>query len=518
MIKKNGVKPSFGKLFAAFSLIELMISLIIISMIAAAFTPVITKKLKANNVVANSSFSEISKDCASKFGSSCELCTKSYCIQCSLNCLSDEYINTTSCECASCSKFDNNSLSIKCEQCTSEGCSKCEGNSYLKDGICTPCPSGLICDGESASTTCPDGYYCQNGEKKSCSDKFGGYCEKCTYDKCTSCSHGYFLKQGQCQQCPSLSGCWQCVNETVCGSCDVGSYLSNGVCKKCGYNCNYCSNEKYCTQCSTGYSINKISSSEAYCESCNVENCTACDDNDVNTCIYCKTGNYLDKGRCYSCSKVTSDSNCVACDKTGCIACKPGYTLRNNACISETRSWQCNDKNFMRIGNLCVTRFNMGDRTILPIPSTVSVQDSDVVCPATACCWQGVTSSGASIALSYAPLTRTLCNGPAAKEICSKFTYANKKWRLPTYNEMQNWGYASIGLDNDGLQMCEGCSPHYSWSYCMPSFDRCVPYMNWGYENGKYFGTYYDRGAMRWASGYSDHGKFPASVRCVTEM
>ena len=72
----------------AFSLIELMISLITISCITAAFTPVVTKKLKNSNVTV--ALSEVTTKC-DKFTDECSLCYSSKCIACSRYCNDNQY-------------------------------------------------------------------------------------------------------------------------------------------------------------------------------------------------------------------------------------------------------------------------------------------------------------------------------------------------------------------------------------------------------------------------------------------
>ena len=120
-----------NKNYLGFSLVELMISLIVISLVAAAFAPVITKKLKTSSIIAGGMASEISDQCEEKFGSDCKLCTKSYCVQCSKSCDNTTFSETKTCSCKSCSlKFSN------CENCTSEKCTKCASDYYIKDNKC----------------------------------------------------------------------------------------------------------------------------------------------------------------------------------------------------------------------------------------------------------------------------------------------------------------------------------------------------------------------------------------------
>ena len=174
----------------AFSLIELMISLITISCIVAAFMPVISKKLSSSNVtISGNNISDITTECSDKFSSNCKLCTKSYCIQCELNsCPIGQYAESKSCSCKDCSTLHTN-----CIECDSTKCTKCKDNNYyIKNNKCESCPTNKICDGinaydESYCTNPPAGYYCDGNNLKRCIDKYDMYCTTCNSTQCLSC-------------------------------------------------------------------------------------------------------------------------------------------------------------------------------------------------------------------------------------------------------------------------------------------------------------------------------------------
>ena len=73
---KSILKFEFKK---GFSLVELLVSLIVISIVIAAFAPILTKKLNSQTLSFVAS-SEISSDCHENdyYSSSCALCTDSY--------------------------------------------------------------------------------------------------------------------------------------------------------------------------------------------------------------------------------------------------------------------------------------------------------------------------------------------------------------------------------------------------------------------------------------------------------
>lgn len=80
----------------AFSLIEILVGLIIISVTLAAFAPVVNKKVKAQTSAINTKLTEK----CTKFSSYCSLCqgTK-YCVQCNRGCNVDQKLNVSTCSC-----------------------------------------------------------------------------------------------------------------------------------------------------------------------------------------------------------------------------------------------------------------------------------------------------------------------------------------------------------------------------------------------------------------------------------
>ena len=442
----------------AFSLIELMISLITISCIIAAFTPVITKKMKNSNVtISGNNVSDITTECSDKFSSNCKLCTKSYCIQCELSsCPIGQYAESKSCSCKNCSDIFSN-----CSECDSTKCTKCKDNNYyINNGKCENCPTNKICDGinaydESYCTNPPAGYYCDNNNIKKCTDKYGVYCATCTSAQCTKCINGYYKSGNQCLAC--IQDCITCNNSNSCVKCYSHAYLtSSGICVGCGSaiaHCMLCVSSTQCTTCRGGYYVN----SSGTCSPCtDIPNCSSCDSG--IKCTICSPGYYLNSNN--SCSKCTI-TNCAICNMDGsCSSCNQGYYLSDDkkTCFSGDGKFNCSDSNFMRIGNLCITRRNMGDSTTLKIPSTVTTaQAGSEYCYSTEkCCWKGATSGTHCDSSNgdYSGCDRTLCNYAAAKEICAKFNYEGKTWRLPTASETNLWGNATVGLGSNGLMLC----------------------------------------------------------------
>lgn len=145
----------------------------------------------------------------------------------------------------------------------------------------------------------------------------------------------------------------------------------------------------------------------------------------------------------------------------------------------------------------------MGDTLSLSIPSSVIVVQagSGEICYSDSqkCCWQGTTSSNYdSENGGYSGQNRTVCNFEAAKEICDKFNFANKTWRLPAIDEFATFanGY-SIGLGASGLMLCDTSAGFFSaycaagWGLCKGSYDgNCNPNYVW---SGTLSSTLYNR-------------------------
>lgn len=161
--------------------------------------------------------------------------------------------------------------------------------------------------------------------------------------------------------------------------------------------------------------------------------------------------------------------NCKLCDKNRCINCEIANNDNQKFIHQDTCSIKsCSDEKY-------------GYGANLPIPNTVTVVNyKNGYCYAQnqKCCWQGDYSEKCDNKSDYNDCKRTVCNWQAAKEICEKFNYEGKIWRLPDMElNVFNFGNFTTHLKENGLQMCgftdsyycpdeEGC---YSNDYCSPS-------------------------------------------------
>jgi len=185
----------------AFSLVELMVTLIILSCIISAMTPIITKKLQSQGITVgsggggNSNF-EFEQDCSS-FGEDCALCFSDRCAMCTKECLASEYVEISSCTCKTCDIFNF------CKECSSKQCKKCENGYFLNDVVCEVCPVGYFCDGE-IKQECDDGYYQNEAQKATCKtceskDENCSLCDK-ESGECITCKERYGLVDGVCKK------------------------------------------------------------------------------------------------------------------------------------------------------------------------------------------------------------------------------------------------------------------------------------------------------------------------------
>ena len=308
-----------------FSLIELMLSLIIISCITAAFTPVITKKINSSS--SSASTSEVTTSCE-KFTSECSLCYSDKCIMCLRTCNENQYKNNDTCLCENCS--DKSAGCLKCDKASCNLCAS--GYGLTSDGKCQLCSAGYYSDGTYDCKACPvDQYQSQDGKSSciACSSKTSN-CTACNAENgtCTACANKYYLNSSLCSICPAG---YKCVNNSKT-QCPAGQYSAQG-----STSCTSCPAGKYsaagatsCTSCSTTWSN---------CTACSVSGCSACNANyklsggkcvedgclnpgyykSGSTCKICEAGYYCpDKKNRYACTgstytKTTGQTSCKTC-------------------------------------------------------------------------------------------------------------------------------------------------------------------------------------------------------------
>ena len=250
---------------------------------------------------------------------------------------------------------------------------------------------------------------------------------------------------------------------------------------------------------------------------------------------------YWDEGE-KSCKTCSEDiPNCERCSNgSTCEKCVSGYQLVDGKC-SATKCPRAT----MQIGDLCVTQYNIGDHDNYRLPNANSVDyllgvynagSGDSACKAnytTGCCWRGATSGTYcdSVNGSYSGCNRTVCNWWAANGLCNNITIEGfSGWRLPTKEELGNFNPNTYSKSNspnpgdNGLMFCDYYAGYNSArcshaEVCPGSYDgSCRPRNVWsGTLDGST--SAFDRGLTSgsWgsASGYRTH---TLSVRCVIDM
>lgn len=153
-----------------FSLIELLISLIIISLITCAFLPILTKKIKHKEIVMASK--SVSTDCSKLDDENrCLMCDSTTCSLCITQMSIPEgyYVEPNiSCDYKKCvDKF------FGCKTCNKDFCVEClEGYGYInEDKSCVKCSSNCLnCSSATVCTKCQAGYTLQKGACKKITD------------------------------------------------------------------------------------------------------------------------------------------------------------------------------------------------------------------------------------------------------------------------------------------------------------------------------------------------------------
>ncbi len=258
-------------------------------------------------------------------------------------------------------------------------------------------------------------------------------------------------------------------------------------------------------------------------------NCTDCT---TTGCTGCSEGYALVDNLCVLkpvCKDVFGES-CAECSYFSCTLCEDGYKFVDGQCLVPT----C-PANTIKITvsgkDLCVTQYNMGDKTEFPVNafSGVTVVPTNSNCSAYACCWQGQTASPCnSDNGGYSGCNRTVCTQYAAEIICDNLNYGGMTWRLPTKAELAGFDpdTYSKNLGTSGLMLCDydsgyGSAQCNGYSVCVgDSSDICRPdkvwsstlYYSW---SGNAYNYYLDSGS--WSETFS-YGKYASSVRCVSEL
>ncbi|KAL4442000.1 hypothetical protein ABPG74_003751 [Tetrahymena malaccensis] len=348
----------------------------------------------------------------------CQKCSQGYFFDfqtnlCSQTCSNGYFADIQSQTCLQCTQ--------NCDQCTdTKTCGRCINSYFLlnnqscidkcPDGyfsdiqkqICSNCPLNCqICSSSNTCSQCDQQTYLLNNQScvLSCPSEYQidqqlRICKQisCQVSNCNSCQNTSLQKCQFCDPSYNLQPIYsqnygQCLN-----NCPDGYYPQNQVCNECQQNCNVCTQQFDCIQCSQGFSIlqnlstniqscisnsdctNKgyyLDSTQNICFTCMQSQCANCQDN-KNTCKQCQGSYYLFNQTCVSqCSDgyigiiQNGISVCQKCDQlingcssclseTVCVTCISGYNLYSQKCLQT-----CPD-GFIKLNGMC-TQLNINN-------------------------------------------------------------------------------------------------------------------------------------------------------------
>lgn len=445
----------FMKIYRAFSLVELLVTLMIVSLVVAAFVPVLTRKM-SDRVLVTSSKKEDSKgdlvtDCEDRYGPDCRLCYENgQCVTCSLDC-GEQYRDDSLCRCTTCADSIEN-----CLECEGVKCVRCEDGMLLtgdREKPCVECPPGKVCDGTSETEPCPAGYWCPGGNvQNKCPVGSTSAPGAESQDDCVSCRPGYYYSAEvkQCVVCEAEHYC----NNSVMLPCEKGYFSYEGA----------------------------------------------------SSCISCLKRNDA------------AFEGCVECTKDKCTKCSSEhvYELENGVCKQKCSSYpgtfyvhgvNWTGSQYYPHDGYCIYTRNSGDGGP-SIPSSVSVQSYSTICASSLqCCWTGYVAT-----LCNNNAAKAICRSHTIKSITGEDIQL--KLMPPLYNASSS-ALSSLGiLDSKKYPQTEHLT-----SSPVPYCPNSISYLGsqkkyWG---SCFPGGYWLENSVFWGTGA--HGGISAfvglSVRCA---
>ncbi len=427
----------------AFSLIELLISLITISVILASMAPIITHKLKHGGVSIGTK--KLSMKCPNTVGSDCTLCLGNQCIACPIGC-GTQFKNTLTCKCETCTVANCANCASGANQCdkckagyqkSGNSCSACPSGQYSTEGgTCQKCAKGSKANANSAATgcvSCTGNQYQDEEGKTDCKNCNPGFVTD-SNRACKTCAAGTYWNSGSCQNCgagtysnsANVTSCSNCpsgqyqpsAGQTSCLPCSGAVNDSKTACRSCsdfGANCIGC-NYYACTN--TSCESKDSCSSTQYYDNCHCQPCPSgqVQSADKLTCYTpstaptsCKDGEYLANDKCNpcpsGCTKCTGPNGCTEC--TNSTGDDPEYLLVNGECkkyIHPTSQEICSsvagantiyvpyDYTNPSNGGFCMSSKNAGDvggpnATYANVINTIKVGSGNQCNKKEKCCW-----------------------------------------------------------------------------------------------------------------------------------
>lgn len=556
--------------FLAFSLVEILVALIIVSLITAALAPVITKKLSSSGITI------LGGGSGGSGGRNSESTTNPS------GCGLGAYMPTGETVCRACTQVTSN-----CEACADgEGvCTKCNNEYTLTtDKKCKkndPCGDKAMKISINGEDYCVTKYNVGNATSNPLEIPIPSNSATVVQVK-TSCSGKccwYGVTSVNCTDDGNYSGC----NRTVC-NWDAASNICDNLVYNGFDDWRLLTNNEYASLDLKALTKDKGADGLMMCENADTTDITKCagrynvcygasqnicepyahwttvypyrsyleggqksSNSDYNyaesvRCIRkikpnegataCEPGSFLSGSTCIPCSNKTT--NCKTCNNSNgaCTACADGYELEGNKCV-----WTGCGEKALKVNisgtNYCLLKYNMGNPATnsaeVPAPSGVVTMNKAGTSAQGAtscsgkCCFYGNTSldcDGSN--KNYNACTRTVCFWDAGSTLCDNLVYNGyDDWRLPTKNELANLNLAQLSQEkgSDGLMFCSRNAnnnmPQCSRDgLCLGSYaNQCEPFSIW--SSTRLNRTHFTTGEVQVSDG-SDH--YASTTRCIRKM
>ncbi len=525
------IKKKFLELKNGFSLVEISIALLVISVIAAALTPTISKRLTSTSTIKNRISTKCNNVCADGFCAMCYVNPKS-CIVYTKECAKNQFKDVANCACINCS----DAYGANCTLCNSKECTQCAPGYYkdTKTNLCIKCPKGFYCfqdpiTGASTMKKCPQGTSQPSEGQASC--------VKCQQSTATTAG-SVQTQEGQTSCTPCAAGSYASAEgqKTACEPCDAGYYCPQGKHIPCPLGTsNGAKGQTVCTNCikSTTTTAGSVATTTA------LTSCAICPDGKYastaaqgRACDVCPKGSYCKGGKINPCpvgqiSNSTGQTACVKCaqstsstvgtisNKAGssvCTACGNGkYTATSGqtACNNCLPGYRCPDGKLIKctIGtyatgsaSVCTSCGN-GKTSQAGAKSCVTCSTGCSQCYETAgyctSCNQGYYKSGTS------------CLRCPAGWYCPGGTAASTKCPAGSYSSIGASSCTSCGsgkTSSAGSSTCISCSSNCT--ECSGSAGNCTSCKAGYYKSGS--------SCVKCSAGYSCAGGTAGQVKCPT--
>lgn len=198
----------------AFSIMELLIALIIISLTVSATAPILIGKIKTGKLKIKTIISS-GDICKKEINNNCKICygkegQKKICLSCSLSCPPTSYFDKENCQCISCSERYPKDAKV-CDRCDYKYCKRCLlQKGYYLDKTTTPPQHCKLC---STDFYCPDGIKIIKCPEHSTTKGERG---RFQIEQCI-CSPGYYRTGNTCQKCGAGYYCLGDQSRRPCG-------------------------------------------------------------------------------------------------------------------------------------------------------------------------------------------------------------------------------------------------------------------------------------------------------------